>query len=285
MAALGFYPWGKTDIARQGAVLNTCRLLVASIYFWSGFQKMNLIFVSEIFPWMIEPFVKNWAPELKHWANATGFAVPLLEAAMGISLLVPRLRKMAIGLALAMHSFILLCLGPLGQNWNTVVWPWNIAMALFVIILFVGTENKSLRAMFFTSRFVFHKIVLVLFAIMPLLSFFDLWDSYLSASLYSGNIKRAYVFIEQNVKEKLPIAAQKYAEKTGSRTDYRLKIIDWATEELGVPPYPEKRVFRQIAKDFCGYANHASDVKLIIQSKPDWRTGNSATLTYDCLTI
>lgn len=285
LGALGFYPWSKTEPARQEAVLNTCRLIIVGLYVWSGLQKMNVTFIQGVFPWMIEPFTKDWDPHVRQVVNYAGYLVPFVEAAIGLGLLTQRFRKVSIGLAIAMHMYILLCIGPLGRNWNTIVWPWNIAMVFFVLILFLSTHNLSMKNILFTKNFLFHNVALVLFGVMPLLSFFNLWDSYLSASLYSGNIKKAYVFIESDVKDKLPAEIQKYAQQTGSRTGYMLRLEDWVTEELGVPLYPEERVFKQIGKWICDYAKKTSDVKLIITGRPNWLNGNSVSVTYDCGTI
>ena len=46
--------------------------------------------------------------------------------------------------------------------------------------------------------------MLLLFGIMPLFNFFGLWDSYLSASLYSSNIKDATVYVSKTAKDKVP---------------------------------------------------------------------------------
>jgi hypothetical protein len=282
IGALNCYPWGRVDATRQEAVLNVCRLVVASIYFWSGVQKMNVIFFEETFPWMLDPLTENIAPPMREIVHSAGYAVPFIESAIGLALLTQIFRAMAIGLAIAMHVFILLCMGPLGQNWNTIVWPWNLAMILFVLILFVQTRELSLRAILFARNFLWHKVALLLFGVMPFFSFFNLWDSYLSSALYSGNITKAYLFVEENIREKLPPEVQKFAQKTGSRMGYKLDIVHWANQEIGVLPYPEARIYRQIARQICGYAEKASDVMLIIQSKPNWLSGASTTSSYDC---
>ena len=110
---------------------------------------------------------------------------PLVEAGIGVGLLT-RYRNWAVILALGMHAFILFCIGPLGHDWNTVVWPWNVAMAAFVVLLFWRTGDISPKKILLLSRrrpSYLHAVVLVLFAVMPLLGLFGLWDSYLSASL------------------------------------------------------------------------------------------------------
>ena len=46
LAALAFYPWGRHIPEREQAVLNVFRLIVASVYFYSGLQKVQAGFLS-----------------------------------------------------------------------------------------------------------------------------------------------------------------------------------------------------------------------------------------------
>lgn len=55
----------QNDDKRAAAALNSCRLIVASIYFYSGVQKLNPALVHDVLPWMIEPFAKL-LPESLH---------------------------------------------------------------------------------------------------------------------------------------------------------------------------------------------------------------------------
>ncbi len=49
-AALALYPWGDGDPEKRETVLNLCRLIVASTYFWSPLQKLNAGFFDNLFP-------------------------------------------------------------------------------------------------------------------------------------------------------------------------------------------------------------------------------------------
>jgi hypothetical protein len=179
--------------------LNTCRLIVAATYFWSGLQKANAGFFEVTYPWLVEP-LSAWLPDWAGSALLSGaYAVPVVEAVIGLGLLTRRFRKPAVVGALLMHAFIMLSVGPLGHDHNTVVWPWNFAMSAFVVILFWRAPDEPspstilVPSRSFSPGSVLRATVLVLFAFMPLFSFFGLWDSYLSSSLYSGASKRAYV--------------------------------------------------------------------------------------------
>jgi hypothetical protein len=266
LAVLGLFSWNHFDTEKRQAALNTLRLIVASIYFFSGLQKINPVFITGVFPWLIEPIAKLFPAPFRISLLSAGVIIPFLEMGIGIGLLFPKSRNYAVYFALLMHSFILFTLGPLGHNWNSVVWPWNIAMSLFVVILFWKTENFSFKDVLGVKNFPFQRIVLLLFAIMPIFSFFNFWDSYPSFALYAGNTSKAQIYISASVKERLPQKLQRYALLNGVKA-YRLDFSNWSFDELNVPPYPETRIYKAIARNICRYAQNPFDVVLIIHAK------------------
>ncbi|MDQ3833954.1 MAG: hypothetical protein M3315_10020 [Actinomycetota bacterium] len=278
--ALALYPWRDQDPEKREAVLNICRLIVASTYFWSGLQKLNVNFVEDLFPWLVEPLVALLPGSTGELVRPLGITVPFIEAGIGIGLLT-RFRNVAVILALGMHVFILFCIGPLGYGWNTVVWPWNLAMMLFVVILFWQTENCS-PGKILLPKTTIHGLVLLLFGLMPLFSFFDLWDAYLSASLYSANTKSATIYVSEAEKNNLPKKIRDLALKSEANGTNILSITDWSWEELNVPFYPESRVFRNVAKHVCSYVGNPSEVKLVIKGKPAPINGTRQAESYDC---
>lgn len=283
-AALGFYSWKVPDAHGQEPILNVCRLIVASIYCWSGLQKVNVSFVGGVFPWMVKPLVGFLPPALRLLPLSLGVVAPFLEMGIGIGLLTRRFRNVAIGAALAMHTLILICIGPLGYRWNSVVWPWNVAMALFVTILFWKQNDPHLRDIVTVRGSLFHALVFVLFGIMPALSLFGLWDAYLSSALYSGNVRGAVVYVSRSLTDRLPPEIQTFVQ---TNTDDRnvLSLSRWSWKELNVPLYPERRIFKNVARAICAYVGHASGVTLAIEERPDWLTGARVTAHYDCSTL
>ncbi|HMO02629.1 MAG TPA: hypothetical protein PKD37_03565 [Oligoflexia bacterium] len=49
-----------------------------------------------------------------------------------------------------------------------------------------------------------------------------------------------------------------------------MPISDWAFAELNVPPYPEKRVFKRIAKNICKIADEPREVELVMRGRWSW---------------
>ncbi len=238
LLALCLYGWSRLDAPDA---LNACRLIVVATYFWSGLQKANAGFFEITYPWLVGPLTER----LPDWAGSAllsgAYAVPIVEAAIGVGLLTRRFRKLAAAGAILMHAFIMVCVGPWGNDYNAVVWPWNFAMVALVLVLFWQPPDEPSPSSIlvpyrnlFSPGFALRVAVLVLFAFMPLFSFFGLWDSYLSSSLYSGASKRAYVM-----------------EWDGS--DWQTtRIGDLAERELNAPAYPEERVFQSVfAQRWC----------------------------------
>jgi methylamine utilization protein MauE len=258
--------------------LDACRAVVAGLYVWSGAQKLNATFAGTVFPWFAQP-VAGVLPLPDAWWPAIGLTVPLIEIGVGIALLTPRARQAAVVAAVAMHAAILLTLGPLGHATNPVVWPWNVAMALLDVTLFWRAPARARRILLPGAPI--HAFVALLALVMPALSFAGLWDAYLSGALYSGNVREAVIAISPAVKERVPADLRRYV--TTNRAGAELLVIgDWSMGELGVPPYPELRVYRSVARAVCGYARQPSEVALVVFGRPDPWTGERDTTREDC---
>jgi hypothetical protein len=280
---------------RNEASLNACRLIIACTYFWSGLQKLNWNFAHADFPWLMAPLLKHLPESCHQFLDGSPWAAALTECAIGLGLLVWPLRPLAVVGALSMHLLILYCLGPWGHRWNTVVWPWNVAMMVFVVVLFSRTRQLMPWHILWPRRFLFARLVL-LFGILPLLNFFDCWDSYLSAALYSGNTPDARIFISEDVLDRLPNDVKYHVWVGGNTPDdfdpdcpYEVDIGGWSMAELNVPCYPAERVYRGLARRLAQWpasaavsadSEEAADMRsgirvvLLLRGRADWRTGN-----------
>jgi len=111
-----------------------------------------------------------------------------------------------------------------------------------------------------------HLAAIVLFAMLPALSFFNLWDSYLSSALYSGNLTEAQIYLSDAGKAALPAEIAARAVHTSPDTNV-LNLQRWAIEDLNVTPYPEVRVYKKIARDLCHHLRNPVDLVLIVREQ------------------
>ena len=276
LAAFGLLVSKKNDNEGNRAALDACRLIVASIYLWSGVQKLNVTFIREIWPDIAAFLPSSWQAAVAHFPPYLILMIPFVEIFVGLGLLTRRLRNGAVLVALATHLAILILLIASGEN--VVVWPWNVAMALFVWILFWRDKETTARRIVIGKN-AFQVLVLILFGVLPSLSFFGLWDSYLSSALYSGNTYQTAVYLGPAVLARLPAAIHPHVWQKSE--PFFLDMNRWAYAELRVPVYPEPRVFRQVAKRICKYAE-GERLSLWIKQKPHPLTGSFGSEYYDC---
>jgi len=188
-----------------------------------------------------EPLLRFLPHGAKSLPLFTGLIVPLLEICTGLGLLTRKFRNASVILAVATHAVILTLLISAGEN--TVVWPWNIAMCFMVLILFWQNRETTAKQILVPKR-VLQALVLILFGVLPVLSLFGLWDSYLSSALYSGNNYRAVIYVNRPAIDRLPVVLYPHIWQ---RTEpWFLDMNRWAYDELNVPIYPEPRVFRTV---------------------------------------
>jgi hypothetical protein len=230
LAALALFSWDSADAEGRTRTLNIARLVVVSTYLLSGLQKVNVNFFENEFPWIIQP-ITNLFPSTTGIVHVVGMAVPCVQVAFGIGLLTKRFRRASLILAVSMHVFILAMVGPGGYAWNNVVWPWTAAMALFDILLFAGEAEFSWHDIFRAKDRRLYGATIMLLVIFPLTSFFNVWDSFLSAALYSGNLTEAQIYTTDAGKRALPAAISHYLVHTSPDTNV-LNIQRWSIEDL-----------------------------------------------------
>jgi hypothetical protein len=275
VAALGLPVGQKTDVRKINVTFHACVLIIASTYFWSGVQKLNANFLKETWP-ELSLSVLRLFPAGGPLIHITGFAVPLAEIAIGIGLLTRRFRNVAVILAVGAHLFVLGLLISTGEN--TVVWPWNVAMAVSVVFIFWGNRELNGRKVL-APKHAFQVLVLIVFGVFPALSLVDSWDAYLSSALYSGNNYQGVVLIDHAAFNNLPANLRPYVWQQSD--PWFLDLNRWAYGELNVPIYPEPRVFRQVAARVCDYSG-GSGIRLEIRGKPDLFSGARQSQYYDC---
>ena len=101
---------------------------------------------------------------------------------------------------------------------------------------------------------------------MPALSFFHLWDDYLSSALYTGNTNSGVIYLSDDAFEQLPDEIEDHVYEEGPNLS-SLDINGWSFDELKVPAYAEIRIYRNVAREICRYVSDGSGVELVVQEK------------------
>ena len=255
----------------ERVALPGCRLALSAVYVWAGVQKFNPEFSNEVAPFFVAPlahWLPEWGMKMAQWSVA---AAPVLEIFIGVGLWIPACRRAAIAVACVIHATGLLLLGPLGNQFNAVVWPWNIAMVLLILTLFpAGDVGVAGLKDLLRSRP--GLAISILFCLLPMMSYWGWWDSYLSFRLYSGNTARGSIFLSERMSQLLPERLKQFVTPATVPADHPLHgrfmfdFRNWAEAELGVPPIPEPRSYRSVAEYLTAYSADPADVLLLIQT-------------------
>ncbi|HEX8290183.1 MAG TPA: MauE/DoxX family redox-associated membrane protein [Pyrinomonadaceae bacterium] len=258
----------------EEATLRACGLLVASLYFWAGVQKLNPRFFDEVVP----SLVTGLPAALARLVTPLAVLVPLTEVCAGLLLLTHRWRRVGVALALATHVCVLLLFFP--SRRNKVVWPWNVAMAAFVLLIFRDGAH-GLRGFLPRGPLSPQSAAVAFFCLMPLLSFFGLWGRYVSGAVYSGNTARGSLRLSAAVAGGLPPPLRRRLRPAdgGAAT---LDINHWAYADLQVPAYPSARVYRGAARRLCESAGAPSEVVLTLAEAPRLFGGPGDVTALDC---
>jgi hypothetical protein len=290
LAVLSLPSAGPVPSEADNSPLNACRLILCMTYIFSGLQKFNASFPENVGSWLLCPvqdvFELHPFPGSQLlvaaviWMRNHAWILAATETAIGVGLLIPQTRTLSVVLAAGMHLLVLFVLGPLGYNFNSVVWPWNAAMIVFVFILFLGSRARPWQVQW-PGRSAAHWLAAVLFGLLPVLNFWNYWDSYLSSALYSGNTLTAEVELRENLYEKLPASAQKHCSR-GNGVYRPLDLEGWSMGELNVPLVPERRIYLSIALQLGTGASQPDDCVLLIKERPHFTSMQRQITRIDC---
>ena len=263
---LFFYNWRIDNVNHYNSFFIILQLCFSAVYVYSGLQKFNPGFINDTYPWFIKPLEKFVSERQMITLTKTGYVIPFVEIFIGFGLLFKPLRFISIPLVVILHVIILILMGPLGNNYNSVVWPWNIMMVVLALLLFSGKTNER----FFSISHLFKQpvfyLVMALFWILPAFNLVGKWETYLSFSLYSGNNHNGKIIICDEAYERLPFYVRHYVYHNGGQ--YILYPKEWCLNELKTPLYPEKRVFENVT-GYVKTISHSTDedVKLVYIEK------------------
>jgi hypothetical protein len=227
----------------------SCRIVIVCLYLWSGLHKFSPGYLRMYEATFVAPLSgawPSWAVEaVRHGAPAG----PWIEIGMALALCFRRTRKAGVVLAVATHIAIFLLTGPVGTNRNAVVWPWNVLMAVLVIILFWSAREFGWKALR-TPRHMAAALVAVFMAgFMPAFSIPEKWDRYLSFHLYSGSGRRLIIVVDDAAAAALPESwRQRLIKSTVDPALRELRFLEWSLDELRAPVPGDPRHMMALAR-------------------------------------
>jgi len=283
---------GSAPAPPRARALAPFQLLVCCMYAWSGLQKLNHHYLATDFPLLAGSVLKGFGVRVASLPGSLTSSLALLSAvlelAFGVLLCAPRLRRVGVVGLTAMHGFILASIGPLGEDYNRVVWPWNLASIAALWLLFwpagTGTQVAAFARAWWRKplgsavpgavprRLALAWITVALvFGLLPALSFSGRWYASLSFQLYAGKERIALINYDARRQGALPPAAVRAAAAPG-----QVNLLAWSLAELGATPVLEDRVLLRIGRSLARAAP-AANVAVIVAGPPALTTGERRT--------
>ncbi|UZT97034.1 hypothetical protein ODZ84_17780 [Chryseobacterium fluminis] len=243
---------------RPKNILLLSHLFLVSIYFFSGLHKVGRDFLSEVWLNMVLVDFLGISMDviLKYKLFFIGLIIPFVEIALALLLLVPKLRKKVSYFLILMHLSILIFIGPFGLQYNTVIWPWNLAMICILLIVYAEPFEPAK-----TKMFTYHLYWLILWFVLPFFSLSGGWYQYLSFNLYSGKGDKMYICISGNPRELRPFLDA--GTHNICKTEYSVNLHNWALKEIKSVPVPEIEIYEKIAV-YLKHKYSAGNLKIML---------------------
>lgn len=217
-------------------------IVLASIYIWSGIHKINIHYETSVFVWLMG--IVDWT---KPFADSAflAYGSAILELVLGLLLCFKRTQKWTVVSIIIFHGVILYLL--VSDGWNHVVYPWNVAMVLMVLVIFTRKDNDPVLTEQIKPL---HYPIIFLFTLAPALHFFHAWPYNLSLTMYSGIPLEAEMIFDDTGHDCLDIS---YEPEMGfhSDTETSLNIADLSTLFLEIPAFAEEFYYKRVAKHYC----------------------------------
>ncbi|CAA6809639.1 MAG: Unknown protein [uncultured Aureispira sp.] len=244
---LGLIAWSLW--LKQGhKLLISLQFVLAMVYFWTGVQKLNIQFITDVYPWLTGVFEVTQC--LAEYPNL-GYGVGLFELLIGLFLLRPKTQKTSVLLGTLLHIGILSLL--IKDNWNTVVYPWNVAMIALLFTLF-WTKKDSHATPPEALKIRPNLFIIALFGILPFFDFFQLVPHCLALGMYSGTSMECDLILSDKGRNDCIVPELHDKLLYQSATKSILSLDDWGGANLNIPPFASDRVYRAVAKEFCACA-------------------------------
>lgn len=266
----------KKKISTEEVLLQILILFFSAIYIWSGLEKLNYSYFHIVVPWFMSGL--SFTGLQMDFMYFLGFLAPLFEILVGLLFIFKRTRLYAFFGLLVLHLGILFLLGPLGHNFNTIVWPWNICM------IFLGYFLLQTKAVIKWKEIYKEKVAVTMLGfvslLIPFLGLLGIANPYLAYSFYSGNVTEASLIVTPVESKSIPIDESKFVKDQSG--NLFLNFYDLSYSGLTVPPYPSEKFFKSVAATICENREDKASPVLLLRSRADTFTGSRVIQTLAC---
>lgn len=234
-------------------------LIMSGLFVWAGIMKINIAFLTNTWAFLWSGYFDDVSILMLNIEQLTsitsladlpvkylsGIIVPIVEISAGLLILFVRTRKVGAILGIGTQLGVLFFIGPWALDWNHVIWPWNIELAIFFLWIWSDKSVVREKVNWLTLA------IVVAFFFLPILSFFRMWDNHLSGSLYSGRNPNAVLFLPNYAGElDTMFDAKLLMNREDRKRDVYVNIDLWCMKDLDAPLYPQERYYKRFGEVF-----------------------------------
>jgi uncharacterized membrane protein YphA (DoxX/SURF4 family) len=282
----GGLPWQQT---RRLLIL-----LMASVYIYSAVGKFDYQFIHSVGQEFLQAIAKpvGGVPEQIGPATSAQLALlfPALELIAGLGILLPRTRRAAGLMLIAMHLSLMAILGPWSLDHSTGVLMWNLALLVQAYLILLQKEsatyrkkNVSLERLTYDADSIQSspipmsvRVLLAGVVFMPIFERAGYWDHWTSWALYAPHTSRADLEIHESAIEGLPETMRPFlSHRDGGWC--RLAVSRWSLAERKVPIYPQGRYQLALAVQLAKRHQLESEIRVRLRGVSDRWSGQRET--------
>lgn len=234
--------------AERWQLVQPCwQFMFACLYCWTGLQKFNVQFVTDVYPWLAGIF--SWTKPLADYTNL-GYGIGIFELLIGLCLFSSNWQRLGVYLGTSLHLGILALL--IADNWNTVVYPWNLAMITLLWGLFYNNKKEQIPPLTFIQHLKqVPAFFILLFGVLPGFALMGYVPHCLGLGMYSGTSMECDLIL--NDKGLATCVPEKFHPHLlyHTETSSTFALDDWCLYDLNVPPVATKGIFERAARHFC----------------------------------
>ena len=245
----------------QRIIISSIAFLFIATYFYSGISKLNGGFLQYIWSDLILGGFLRIPVYISHqkWLFYSGYFLGLFESMLGVGLLLKSTQKISAILLIIMHLVILIIFGPFGLSGYKILWFWNLSMIAALYLVFIA-NNEKLTIIQDLIKF-WKRPVVLFWGILPAFSFIGLWQRNLSSNLFSGNVPRMVICIQDiNRYPQLKRFSTRQDPSCVCKGMLRVNLQTWIFRETRVSINPEISLMLQMQQRLvqkypnCGFS-------------------------------
>ena len=221
---------GRVDNPHKNTVIFIyLQLLIISIYMSNALYNFNNYFVEDVLQPFLNQYTSIFSVRQHGFFIKIGKIIPVLVFLIGVALLFPIARYLAVSLGILFHLSLIILLFPNSTNLNYANWFINIVFIGVLIILFFGETKQR----YFSLSILFQKplfyICVVCFFITPFVNVFNRNYNVLDINFvqYPENQQLSFEF---NADKNIPLFVKSFL--LTNQQQAQLKSKQWCLTEL-----------------------------------------------------